>query len=86
MSNIRCKCGFVISDVSAPCPMKWRLTADDKWEDIVEGIVSIAKGKQDLARAYFLFASESLEVLKCPECSRLLIFEDGQHATFYVKE
>lgn len=65
MPSILCKCGQKIRYGEIPCADEWLLISDEEFDQFAGQIDS-----EDVYRAM-------THALKCPNCKRLWLFEDG---------
>jgi hypothetical protein len=89
MPTIACPGGHIVSDGLIPSPNAWRLISDEKLEDALDEIVAMVKAGEDVdARAASVMSAHSHAAYMCPECGRLLVFENGldRPATSYRRE
>lgn len=92
MGTIWCPGGHNFPDTLGPSPDAWLLIADEKLEIILDELVDMFK--RDLAvddfedRAAHSVSSHSVPAYVCPDCGRLIVFENGldKPATSYRRE
>lgn len=78
MATINCPGGHTFSDGELPSPYGWTLISDANLERALDAIIGQAKADEDVdAQAEVIMGSHGLTTYKCPECGRLIVFENG---------
>lgn len=77
MSGIMCKCGNRVSYSDVPCKIQWLFMSEVEFDSTYTGSVD----SDELFSAMKTF-------LKCPYCSRLIVFWEGESGepSFYQLE
>ena len=89
MATITCAAGHSFSDGAIPSPFAWTLISDENFERFTDKIIELTRAAEDVdAQAAFVMKSYGYPAYICPECGRLLVFEDGidKPATSYSRE
>ncbi len=89
MATITCHAGHSFSDGEIPSPYAWTLISDVNLEHALDEIIGLAKAGEDAdARAEMIMRTYGHPSYICPECKRLLVFENGiaNPATSYRRE
>lgn len=89
MATISCPGEHSFSDGLIPSPYAWTLISDVNLERALDRIIEQAKAGEDAeAQAGVIMGSLGYPAYICPECKRLLVFENGieNRATSYRRE
>ncbi|HEV7694407.1 MAG TPA: hypothetical protein VGO52_26460 [Hyphomonadaceae bacterium] len=89
MTTISCPGGHTFSDGEIPSPYAWELISEANLEEATNEIISlIGKGGDLEADIPYAISVRSHSTYICPECRRLLVFENGldKPAASYKRE
>ncbi len=89
MATIICSGGHSFSDGEIPSPYEWTLISDINLGDALDKIIGQTRAGADIeAQAGVIMSSYGHIAYICPECKRLLVFENGieNPATSYRRE
>ena len=90
MPTITCPAGHSFSGGQIPCPYEWMLISDENIGRATDQIIELTRAREEdvEARAEVVIRSYGYPAYICPECGRLLVFEDGRDkpATSYRRE
>src|SRR5882757_9274917 len=78
MGSIVCPAGHAFSDGLIPSPYAWTLISDEKLFRALDEISAMMRAGKDFDEiSTFAKKSHGHQAYICPECGRLLVFEDG---------
>ena len=78
MPSIHCPGGHSFSDGGIPSPYGFLMISEEKEEPLVDSIMeTIEQGDDVEAKISYLLPHHAVRAYKCPECGRLLLFENG---------
>lgn len=79
MGKWTCKCGQSMNDHKYPDENCYRVYSEHTWDTIPCDENGYANLLEDIPVPTYC-------VYKCPNCGRLMCFEDGNECTFYLRE
>jgi hypothetical protein len=79
MATITCPAGHSFSDGQIPSPYEWVLISDENIGRTTDKIIELTRAGADDVEAWaeVVIRSYGYPAYICPECGRLLVFEDG---------
>lgn len=80
MAQWGCRCGARITDHKYPDKNAYRVFSDELWDEI-----SAMTDKDGMINWYDI-PLESFDAYVCPQCGRIMVFDDGPYFTSYKKE
>ena len=80
MAHWRCKCGNIMNDIVDPNPYGFVVYSERDWENGLE------LADENNMLHWQDFPDPTFEVYRCPECGRLMVFDDSNRYVSYKPE